>query len=65
MSLSHFVSHCYEQRGNTFRDDFHRCTDSEVDSLNRTLFTGLPETGWEAYWYGSVEELADPGKALV
>ena len=33
------------------------------------VFTGLPEAGWEAYWYGSVEEvgsaIADPDKALV
>ena len=28
------------------------------------LFAGLPETGWESYWYGSVEEIADPDKAL-
>ena len=48
-----------------FRDDFRRCTDSEVYPLNLMLFTGLPETGWEAWWYGSVEELADPGKALM
>ena len=48
-----------------FRDDFRRCTDSEVYPLNLMLFTGLPETGWDAYWYGSVEEIADPGKALV
>ena len=48
-----------------FRDDFRRCTDSEVYPLNLMLFAGLPETGWNAYWYGSVEEIADPGKALV
>ena len=29
------------------------------------LFTGLPETGWEANWYSSVGEIADPDKALV
>ena len=28
-------------------------------------FIGLPETGWEASWYASVEELADPEKALA
>ena len=28
------------------------------------LFTGLPEAGWEAFWYGAVEEIADPDKAL-
>ena len=48
-----------------FRDDFRRCTDSEVYPLNLMLFTGLPRTGWEAYWYASVEELADPDKALA
>ena len=42
-----------------FRDDFRSCTDSEVYPLNLMLFTGLPEMGWEAYWYGSVEEIAD------
>ncbi|MCY4565524.1 MAG: nucleoside 2-deoxyribosyltransferase [Gammaproteobacteria bacterium] len=47
-----------------FRDDFRRCTDSEIYPLNLMLFTGLPQTGWEAYWYASLEELADPGKAL-
>ena len=41
-----------------FRDDFRRCTDSEAYPLNLMVFTGLPEAGWEAYWYGSVEEIA-------
>ena len=48
-----------------FRDDFRRCTDSEAYPLNLMTFIGLPETGWEAYWYTAVEELADPGKALA
>ena len=48
-----------------FRDDFRRCTDSDAYPLNLMLFAGLPETGWEAWWYGSVEEIADPGKAFV
>ena len=48
-----------------FRDDFRRCTDSEVYPLNLMLFTGLPAVGWEAAWYGSIEEIADPGKALA
>ncbi len=48
-----------------FRDDFRRCTDSEVYPLNLMLFTGLPRSGWEAYWYASVEEIADPEKALA
>ena len=48
-----------------FRDDFRRCTDSEVYPLNLMLFAGLPETGWEAHWYSAVKEIADPGKALA
>ena len=48
-----------------FRDDFRRCTDSEAYPLNLMVFTGLPEQGWEAYWYTSVDEIADPEKALA
>jgi hypothetical protein len=29
------------------------------------LFTGLPEVGWENYYYTSVEEIKSPDKALV
>ena len=29
------------------------------------IFTGLPEAGWEVYWYASVAEIADPDKALA
>lgn len=48
-----------------FRDDFRRSTDSEAYPLNLMVFTGLPETGWRDSWYASVEEIADPEKALV
>ncbi len=48
-----------------FRDDFRRCTDSEAYPLNLMVFTGLPEHGWEAYWYSSIDQLADPDKALA
>ncbi len=48
-----------------FRDDFRRCSDSDVYPLNLMLFAGLPAAGWEAYWYGSVAEIADPAKALA
>lgn len=48
-----------------FRDDFRRCTDSEEYPLNLMLFTGLPEHGWKDYYYESVAEIADPGKALA
>ena len=48
-----------------FRDDFRKCTDSENYPLNLMLFTGLPEVGWENYYYTSVEEIKSPDKALV
>ncbi len=48
-----------------FRDDFRRSTDSEEYPLNLMVFAGLPETGWRDSWYASVEEIADPEKALV
>ena len=48
-----------------FRDDFRRATDSEEYPLNLMLFTGLPKTGWEDYYYTSVEEISSPEKALA
>ena len=48
-----------------FRDDFRRATDSEHYPLNLMLFTGLPEDGWEDYYYTSVEEITSPYKALA
>ncbi len=48
-----------------FRDDFRRCTDSETYPLNLMLFAGLPRQGWKRWWYTSMEEIADPDKALV
>ena len=55
----------WEQPVILFRDDFRHCTDSEVYPLNQMLFIGLPEAGWEDWWYGSVDEIADPDKAPV
>ncbi len=48
-----------------FRDDFRRVTDSEEYPLNLMLFTGMPEQGWQDYYYTSVEEITSPGKALA
>ncbi len=48
-----------------FRDDFRRVTDSEEYPLNLMLFTGLPEEGWQDFYYTSVEEITDTGKALA
>ena len=48
-----------------FRDDFRRCTDSEVYPLNLMLFTGLRQDDWSDYWYSSLDELSNPNKALA
>jgi len=48
-----------------FRDDFRRCTDCETYPLNLMLFTGMPEAGWEDFYYTSIEEIGAPEKALV
>ncbi len=47
-----------------FRDDFRRCTDSEYYPLNLMLFAGLPEFGWEEYYYTCVEDIDSECKAL-
>ena len=47
-----------------FRDDFRRCTDSEEFPLNLMLFAGLPDQGWNDFFYASVEEISDQDKAL-
>ena len=48
-----------------FRDDFRRATDSEEYPLNLMLFTGIPQETWRDYYYTSVEEITNPGKALA
>ena len=48
-----------------YRDDFRRCSDSEDYPLNLMVFSGLPQHDWQDYLYSSLEELADPGKALL
>ena len=48
-----------------FRDDFRRVTDSEEYPLNLMLFAGLPEHGWQDYYYTSVAEIAASEKALA
>ena len=48
-----------------FRDDFRRATDSEEYPLNLMLFTGMPEQHWQDYYYTTVDEITDPGKALA
>jgi nucleoside 2-deoxyribosyltransferase len=48
-----------------YRDDFRRCSDSEDYPLNLMVFSGLPQHDWQDYVYSSLEELADPSKALL
>ena len=48
-----------------FRDDFRHVTDSEEYPLNLMLFTGLPEKGWQDFYYTSIEEIVDQDKALA
>ena len=48
-----------------FRDDFRRVVESEQYPLNLMLFTGMPEEGWQDYFYTSVEEITSPEKALA
>ncbi len=48
-----------------FRDDFRRVVDSDQYPLNLMLFTGLPNEGWQDYYYTSVEEITSPEKALA
>ena len=47
-----------------FRDDFRRCTDSEDYPLNLMIFSGLPSSNWEHFFYTSIEEIKNPEKAL-
>ncbi|MGB3615575.1 MAG: nucleoside 2-deoxyribosyltransferase [Elainellaceae cyanobacterium] len=47
-----------------FRDDFRRCSDSELYPLNLMLFAGLPQQGWQNYYYTSLGEISQPQKAL-
>ena len=42
-----------------FRDDFRRCTDSEDYPLNLMLFSGLPSSDWQNYFYTSIEEISN------
>ena len=40
-----------------FRDDFRKCTDSEEYPLNLMLFTGIPYSSWDDYFYRSLDEI--------
>ena len=48
-----------------FRDDFRRATDSDEYPLNLMLFTGMPQQGWQDFYYTSVDDIACLDKALA
>ena len=48
-----------------FRDDFRKIVENEQYPLNLMLFTGLPNEGWQDYFYTSVGEIISPKKALA
>ncbi len=48
-----------------FRDDLRRATESEHYPLKLMLFTGMPEDGWEDWYYTSLAEIAAADKALA
>ena len=48
-----------------FRDDFRCCNDSDEYPLNLMIFAGLPPSGWNDFFYTSIQEISQPNKALV
>lgn len=47
-----------------FRDDFRKCSDSDIYPLNLMLFTGIPGDVWKDYYYTDINEIASNKKAL-
>ena len=47
-----------------FRDDERKVTECEEYPLNLMIFTGLPQIGWQDWYYTSFEEITSPDKAL-
>ncbi len=48
-----------------FRDDHRKVTECEEYPLNLMIFTGLPQDGWEEWYYTSFDEINLPDKALA
>lgn len=48
-----------------FRDDFRRCSDSDVYPLNLMLFGGYTAEGWRLVWYDRLDDLGNPSKGLA
>jgi len=47
-----------------YRDDFRTCAAVEDYPLNLMLFSGMPERGWQDYYYACTSDIADPQKAF-
>jgi len=47
-----------------FRDDWRKCSDSDIYPLNIMIFSGLSEDGWQQSYYTSLEDIVDPNKRL-
>ncbi len=45
-----------------FRDDFRKCTDSNVSPLNLIIFNGVPTNSWEDCSY--LDEVECKNKAI-
>jgi len=48
-----------------FRDDFRRCTDSDMYPLNLMVYAGLPEFNWQMMVYNSIEAIRDGDRSLA
>ncbi len=48
-----------------FRDDERKVTECEEYPLNLMIFTGLPQDGWQNWYYTNFEEIASSDKALA
>ena len=48
-----------------FRDDFRKATDGEMYPLNLMIFAGLPENGWQDFYYEWFDEIKNPEKGLA
>jgi len=48
-----------------FRDDYRRVTECEQYPLNLMIFTGLPQTGWDDWYYTDFSEITSRDRALA
>ena len=48
-----------------FRDDFRRCSDSEIYPLNLMLFASQPWPKWKEHWFESTDQFGSSDKVLA